>query len=809
MRSGFVTNEALDVLEFLGDTSPYLRFMPGQAVLNLRRIAMPPLYREVLATVKKTAKTRVVRRSGVPVLLGTERKKIDIEVARLKNYSAGEICYRILLEQVVPRSGKGAKTKREPKTEQAEDPEAARLKQELADTRESFGAILAEQDREYRAAQRGLKVANEELQATAARLEVTNAELESSQAELEETAEELRVALAASEQHGQESEGRVRALLETAAQGILAVERSGRIGLVNGTAEKMFGYGREELLGRPVEMLLPDNFRSAHRRHRREFFAHPRTRPMGQGLDLFARRKDGATFPVEISLSHIEPEGDIVAVAFISDITERKRAEESLCESEERFRHVADSAPVLIWISGPDKKCTWFNQPWLDFTGRSMEQELGDGWTEGVHPKDINRCLSTYSRAFDAREPFTMDYRLRRADGQYRWVLDTGIPQLVGTEFTGYIGSCLDITERKVAEQELREEHAFNSALVEIVHALVVVLDREGRIVRFNKACQEITGYSFEEVQDRRVWEFLLVPEEVEPVKRVFRKLKAGHFPNQFENYWVTKAGQRRLISWSNTVLLRSSGTVSFVIGTGLDITAQRQMEETIRESHDELRQLTARLISAQEGVYKHLSRELHDVFSQKLAMLGMHVSELERKLSAGVSTEEGLGPVGEQISSLASEIHGISRRLHPAILDDLGLAVALKNECLAFSREHGIEVKFHAESVPISLSGDVALCLYRIAQESLNNIQKHAETNEARVTLTGDPGEIVLSIEDFGKGFDPNEVRGKGGLGLVSMEERVRLVDGELTIQSKPGDGATIQVRVPLKKPGRRRAKQ
>jgi signal transduction histidine kinase len=200
----------------------------------------------------------------------------------------------------------------------------------------------------------------------------------------------------------------------------------------------------------------------------------------------------------------------------------------------------------------------------------------------------------------------------------------------------------------------------------------------------------------------------------------------------------------------------------------------------------------------------------LHDGFSQKLAILGMHVSELERKLlAAGMPMEEGLKPIGEEISGLASEIHGISRRLHPVILDDLGLAVALKNECLAFSREHGIEVRFHARNVPASIPSGVALCLYRVAQESLNNIRKHAETGQARVTLAGHPGEIVLSIEDVGKGFQPEEVRGKGGLGLVSMEERVRLVDGKLTIRSKPGDGTTIQVRVPLRSPERRRGKQ
>ncbi len=500
-----------------------------------------------------------------------------------------------------------------------------------------------------------------------------------------ESTEELTRALTKAEQREKqlrESEGRLRALLETAAQGLLGVLADGRIDLVNRSAEKMFGYHRREMLGQPIEMLLPDNLRTRHTRHRRDFFAHPRTRLMGQGLDLFARRKDGTTFPVEISLSHIEPEDDIVAVAFISDITERKRAEEARRVIEERFRIAAECGNDLIYEWNlKSSVLEWWGdiEACLGYRPRTLEV-----FEKALHPEDHDRVMGAVQRHLDKGEPFAQEYRVRAKDGTYHCWWDQGM----------------------------------------------ALRDAQGKPYKWTGACT--------------------------------------------------------------------------------DVTERKQAEEALRRSHQELRSLTARLISAQEGVYKHLSRELHDVFSQKLAILGMHVSELERKLSAaGVSTEEGFGPIGEQISGLASEIHGISRRLHPAILDDLGLAVALKNECLAFSREHGIKVEFHAESVPLSLSNDVALCLYRVAQESLNNIQKHADTSKARLTLAGAPGEIMLSIEDFGKGFQPEEVRGKGGLGLVSMEERVRLVDGLLTIRSEPGDGTVVQIRVPLKRPGRRRGKQ
>jgi PAS domain S-box-containing protein len=140
----------------------------------------------------------------------------------------------------------------------------------------------------------------------------------------------------------------------------------------------------------------------------------------------------------------------------VQDITERKRVEQALLESERRFRLMANTAPVMIWTSGPDKLCDYFNQPWLEFTGRPLAAELGNGWTTGVHPEDLAACLDTYTKAVDARQPFEMQYRLRRRDGEYRWISDTGVARFNGDgSFAGYIGSCLDITDRQRAGETL------------------------------------------------------------------------------------------------------------------------------------------------------------------------------------------------------------------------------------------------------------------------------------------------------------------------------------------------------------------
>jgi signal transduction histidine kinase len=234
---------------------------------------------------------------------------------------------------------------------------------------------------------------------------------------------------------------------------------------------------------------------------------------------------------------------------------------------------------------------------------------------------------------------------------------------------------------------------------------------------------------------------------------------------------------------------------VSFVS----DITERRKSETVLLQYQKELQARTARLLGLQEAGNKDLARELHDDLSQKLAALGMEVSTLQPSGKPGDSFSERLRALSARINGLAEGVHAMSRRLHPAVLDELGLEAALREECAAFSAQLGVPCDVESKSVPISLPEDVSLCLYRVAQESLRNIAKHAQATKVRVAISGRKDGIALRVEDTGDGFDLKEAKGKGGLGLISMEERVRLLNGKFTIQSHPGKGTTVDVFLPL----------
>jgi PAS domain S-box-containing protein len=345
----------------------------------------------------------------------------------------------------------------------------------------------------------------------------------------------------------------------------------------------------------------------------------------------------------------------------------RKSAEEELRESERRFRLMADSAPVLMWMAGLDKGCTDFNRAWLDFTGRTLEQELGHGWAEGVHPDDLQRCLSQYAAAFDACQSFTLEYRLRRHDGQYRWVLDRGVPRFLGDgSFAGYIGCCTDISEQKEAE-------------------------------------------------------------------------------------------------------------------------AARQ-------------ELSDRLIAAQEEERARIARELHDDINQRLALLANGFRQLGRPQPAarGFRQKQELQRLLQLTNEISSDVQNLSHQLHPSTLEYLGLAAAVRDLCQEVARQHALEVDCRVHEVPAELDDRVSLSLFRTAQEALRNVAKHSHAQHAKVELTGGSGVVRLTVSDDGVGFDPEQGKSRYGLGLVSMEERLRSVGGEVSIRSKPSQGTQVEATAP-----------
>ena len=221
--------------------------------------------------------------------------------------------------------------------------------------------------------------------------------------------------------------------------------------------------------------------------------------------------------------------------------------------------------------------------------------------------------------------------------------------------------------------------------------------------------------------------------------------------------------------------------------------------ERLLRQAKDDLRHLASRLIHSQEEERRRIAREMHDDWAQRLAILGIDVAKLEGSLAVTPALVPALHAIQMELARLAEDVHALSRQLHPSILADLGLVEALRSECAGFCAREGIAVDFRTQDVPTRLPPDLALCLYRVTQESLRNVARHAVVNQAAVALVATGSELNLQVSDQGVGFDPLEKRSLPGLGLSSMKERVRLVEGRLVIHSAPGAGTTVEVCVAL----------
>jgi PAS domain S-box-containing protein len=275
--------------------------------------------------------------------------------------------------------------------------------------------------------------------------------------------EELKLA----QEELQKQTSRLDQLFEQAPEAVAVLSTDDRIVRVNKEFTRMFGYEPDEVLQRPInDLIVPEAEIESSRAY---------TRLLKQGgrveVETVRRRKDGTQIDVSLlAISVRTPSSEqVVNYAIYRDITERKRADERLRESEARFQAMADTAPVLIWMTGTDGLCNYFNKPWLEFTGGTMEQEVGTGWIEGVHPDDVQGCFDGFLPAFHARKPFRMEYRLRRADGEYRWLMESGIPRYTGAgEFAGYIGSNIDITDLKRAAAERQRLHELEADLAHI-----------------------------------------------------------------------------------------------------------------------------------------------------------------------------------------------------------------------------------------------------------------------------------------------------------------------------------------------------
>ena len=416
-----------------------------------------------------------------------------------------------------------------------------------------------------------------------------------------------------------ESEQNFRGLVEsTAAVPWRADVESWVFTYVGPQAEKLLGYPLQQWHEKDfwVSHLHPDD---------REFAVHTcLTLSKSAGSFEFEYRMisaSGKTVWVHDIVKYEHQDGKAPELrGFMIDISERKHNEAALRESEERFRLMADSAPVMIWMSGTDKLCNYFNKAWLDFTGRSMEQELGNGWADGVHPEDFDRCLGVYVNAFDTRQEFTMEYRLRKHDGEYRWILDHGVPRFASDgAFLGYIGSCIDMTERRRGEEELEKERRFLRQVIDIDPNFIFAKDRKGRFTLVNQAVADAYGTSVNELIGKTDADFNSNHDEVNFFRRtdlaVMDTLDECFIPEES----ITDAEGK--VRWLQTVkrpIIGKDGIADQVLGASTDITQRKRAESELQRNRQELAHV-ARL-SAMGELAASLAHELNQPLTAILA---------------------------------------------------------------------------------------------------------------------------------------------------------------------------------------------
>jgi PAS domain S-box-containing protein len=457
---------------------------------------------------------------------------------------------------------------------------------------------------------------------------------------------------------------------------------------------------------------------------------------------------------------------------------------------EAKYRALLEQIPAVVFMAYLDRGISEaYVSPQIEAAlGYSREEWLEDPirWYQHIHPEDKRRWSLEAAEMFLSGKPLRSAYRVIARDGRVIWFhcdarmmrRDDGRPWFIH-------GVAFDISHLKQVEEQLQEERNFVSTILDTVGALVVVLDNDGRILRFNPACELTTGYSIEDVQGKYIWDLFLPAQEVDRFRTIFETLRADLLPQDYQSCWITRRGDQRLIAWTSTLLPGNGENSNYIIATGIDITERKHLEKALLE------------ISAREQ--RRIGQDLHDGLGQHLTGVAFMAKVHEAKLAEkGNSETDDATKIVKLVNEAIHKTRELSRGLLPVVSESHGLMSALQMWAAEVEDLFGVSCRFQCEEPVLIHDDTMATHLYRIAQEAVNNAIKHGDPQRIAIQLTAANERGTLVIRDDGKGI-AEVPASSSGMGLHIMNYRAGMIGGVLEIRPDPVRGTIVACVFPV----------
>ena len=822
-----VVNETHQVVHLSNNAGRYMRIPGGElsaSVFDLVRTELRPDLRTALLEAAQHGMRVATRR--VPVAVADAVEHVRIIVSPASGANEPDRGFTLVLFEAGPQSASERRST-DATAEAAAAGPARRLQEELGQLQAQLRAAVeqhAVQQEELKASNEELQSINEELRSTSEELETGKEELQSYNEELSTVNQELKVKIDELTQANNDT----RNLMNSTDTATVFLDRSDRVKRFTPRARDLFKLLPSDI-GRPLLDL-------SHRLRYDELLADVnRVLETLQSVEREIESDDGRWYIAKVLPYRTETDRIDGTVLTFVDITERKHAEDAVRASEEQFRRAIEDAPIPVIMHAEDGEVLQLSGSWTQLTGYSLKDlPTIDAWLSRAYGYGADAVREHMHGLFrGTKQVLDIEFAIRTRTGEQRyWSFSASSPGTLRDGRRFIIGMAIDITERKRASEALvRSDARLRLTLDAVTDYAIFTMDTSGLVDSWNRGAERIFGYTEAEALGRSA-AFIFTPEDrasggVQEEMRVARETGSA----TDERWHLRKDGTRFFASGVLSSIRHGTQVLGY-IKVAQDLTSKREADEALRQARDLLEdrvmertreladanmalrmevaermqsedlrvRLLGHVVDAQENERRRLARELHDQFGQQITALTLKLSTLKsmKDLQPEVRSElEALETIARQLDS---DVEHLAWELRPTVLDDLGLVDALNDYTKTWSKHFGLEAHLHTSGIDgARLSDEIETVLYRIAQEALNNVAKHAGASSVELILAQRADHVSLIIEDDGVGFDAdNEIAIPSGLGVAGMRERAAFAGGTLEIESRRGAGTSIFVRIP-----------